>query len=75
MHAGLAKTITGSVLNRPGNKERSFVEIFRYLGHITLWAVEMIRILKNNSGGKVGNILVWKFSFAPIETKIKLIKS
>ena len=42
-----------------------------------LQTVETIRILKNNLGGKiaVGNLLVWKFSFAPIAAKIRLFKS
>ena len=34
-----------------GNEELSFVEEFRYLRHIM--NIEMIRILKNNSGGKI----------------------
>ena len=77
-YAGPAKAITGSVLKSQALK----------WGTSLCWGVslprtyhdcrlEMIRILKNNSGGQiaVGNMLVRKFSFAPIEEKIQLFKS
>ena len=58
-----------------GNEELSFVEEFRYLGHIM--TVEMVRILKKQfrRQNAVGNMLVSKFSFAHIEAKIQLFKS
>ena len=45
---------------RLGNEELSFVEEFHYLGHImTADCVVMIRILKNNSGGKMQLAICW----------------
>ena len=78
MYAGPAKTITGSVLNmrQPGNEELSFVEEFRYLGHI-MTADRRDKDIKKQfrRQNAVCNMLVRKFSFAPIEAKIQLFKS
>ena len=62
MYAGPAKTITGSFLNKSqaGIEELSFVEEFSYLGHImTADCIEIIRILENNSGGKMQLAICW----------------
>ena len=59
-------------------EELSFVEEFRYLGHVVTATVEMIRILENNSGSsqfRKTTMLGRKFSFAPVEAKIQLFKS
>ena len=44
---------------RLGNEELSFVEEFRYLGHIMTAYLEMMRILKNNLGGKLQLAMCW----------------
>ena len=60
-----------------GNLKLSFVEEFRYLGHIMTADCRNARILKKKFRRQnvVGNMLVRKFSFAPIEAKIQLLKS
>ena len=50
------------------NEELSFVEEFRYLGHITADC-------RDDKDIAVGNMMVRKFSFAPIEAKIRFFKS
>ena len=47
---------------RLGNEELSFADEFRYLGHVILQTVEMIRILKNSSGGKMQLGICWSES-------------
>ena len=47
---------------RLGNEELSFVEEFRYLGHVMTATVEMIRMLKNSSGGKMLLVICWSGS-------------
>ena len=79
MYAGPAKTITGSVLNKSQarNGELSFVEEFRSLGHIMTADCRDDKDIKKQfrRQNAVGNMLVRKFSFAPIEAKIQLFKS
>ena len=62
---------------RLGNEELSFVEEFRYLWHITTADCTDDKDIKRQFKRKnaVGNMLVRKLSFAPIEAKIKLFKS
>ena len=62
---------------RLGNEELSFVEEFRYLGHImTTDCRDDEDIKKTIHEAKCScNMLVRKFSFAPIEAKIQLFKS
>ena len=59
------------------NKELSFVEEFRYLGHIMTADCRDDTDIKKTfrRQNAVGNMLVRKFSFAPIEAKIQLFKS
>ena len=62
---------------RLGNEELSFVQEFRYLWHVMTadcWDDKNIKkqFMRQNS---VGNMLVRKFSFAPIDAKIQLLKS
>ena len=47
---------------RLGNEELRFFEEFRYLGLAWLQTVEMIRILKNSSGGKMLLAIYWSKS-------------
>ena len=74
MYAGPGKTITGSFSTRVrlGNAELSFVDEFRHLGHImTADCRDDKDIIKQfRMQNAVGNMLVRKFSFAPIEAKI-----
>ena len=44
---------------RLGNEEFGFVEEFRYLRHVMTADCLMIRILKNNSGGKMHLAICW----------------
>ena len=62
---------------RLGNEELSFVEEFRYLGHIMTADCRDDKDIKKQfrRQNAVGNMLVRKFSFAPIEAKIQLSKS
>ena len=62
---------------RIGNEELSFVEEFRYLGHIMTADCRDDKDIKKQfrRQNAVGNMLVRKFSFAPIEAKIQLFKS
>ena len=62
---------------RLGNEELSFVEEFRYLGHIMTAVSRDDKDIKKQfrRQNAVGNMLVWKYSFAPIEAKIQLFKS
>ena len=62
---------------RLGNEELSFVKEFRYLGHVMTadcWDDKNIKKQFRRQNA-VGNMLVNKFSFAPIEAKIQLFKS
>ena len=54
-----------------GNKELSFVDEFWYLGHIMTADCRDDKDIKNQfrRQNAVGNMLVRKFSFAPIEAK------
>ena len=62
---------------RLGNEELSFVEEFRYLGHIMSADCRDDKDIKKQfrRQNAVGNMLVKKFTFAPIEAKIRLFKS
>ena len=62
---------------RLGNEELSFVEEFRYLGHIMTADCRDDMDIKKQFRRKnaVINMLVRKFSFATIEAKIQLFKS
>ena len=80
MYAGPTKAITGSVLNlrvRLGNEELRFVEEFRYLGHVMTANCQDVNDVRKQfiRQNAVGNMLVIKFSFAPIEANIQLFKS
>ena len=59
---------------RLGNEDLSFVEEFRYLGHIMTADCRDDKDIKKQfkRQNAVGNMLVRKFSFAPIEAKIQL---
>ena len=59
---------------RVGNEELSFVEEFRYLGHVMTADCRYDKDIKTQfrRQNAVGNMLVRKFSFAPIEAKIQL---
>ena len=61
---------------RLGNEELSFVEEFCYLGHIMTADYRDDKDIKKQfrRQNAVGNMLVSKFSFAPIEAKIQLFK-
>ena len=60
-----------------GNEELSFVEEFRYLGHVMTADCRDNKDIKKQfrRQNPVGNMLVRKFSFAPIEAKTRLFKS
>ena len=60
-----------------GNEELSFVKEFRYLGHLMTAHCRDDKDIKKQfrRQNEVGNMLVRKFSFAPIEAKIQLFKS
>ena len=62
---------------RLGNEELRFVEEFRYLGHIMTADCRDDKDIKKQfrRQNAVGNMLVRKLSFAPIEAKIQLFKS
>ena len=62
---------------RLGNEELSFVEEFRYLGHIMTADCRDDKDIKKQfrRQNAVGNMLVRKFSFSPIEAKLQLFKS
>ena len=62
---------------RLGNEELSFVVEFCYLGHIMTADCRDDKDIKKQfrRQNAVGNMLVRKFSFAPIEAKIQLFKS
>ena len=62
---------------RLGNEELGFVEEFRYLGHIMTVDCRDDKDIKKQfrRQNAVGNMLVRKFSFAPIEAKIQPFKS
>ena len=62
---------------RLGNEELSFVEEFRYLGHIMTADCRDDKDIKKQFRRRnaVGNKMVRKFSLVPIETKIQLFKS
>ena len=62
---------------RLGNEELSFVQEFRYLGHVMTADCRDDKDIKKQfqRQNAVGNMLVRKFSFAPIEAKIQLFKS
>ena len=58
---------------RLGNEELSFVEKFRSLGHVMTADSRDDKDIKKHF--RTSNMLVRKFSFAPIEVKIQLFKS
>ena len=62
---------------RLGTEELSFVDEYRYLGHIMTADCREDKDIKKQfrRQNAVGNMLVGKFSFAPIEAKIQLFKS
>ena len=62
---------------RLGNEELRLVEEFRYLGNIMTADCRDDKDIKNQfrRQNAVGNMLVRKFSFAPIEAKIQLFES
>ena len=62
---------------RLGNEEHSFLEEFRYLGHIMNADCRDDKDIKKQYRRKNadGNMLARKLSFAPIEIKIQLFKS
>ena len=62
---------------RLGNEDLSFVEEFRYLGHIMTVDCRDDKDIKKQfrRQNAVRNMLVRKFSFAHIEAKIQLFKS
>ena len=59
------------------NEELSFVQEFCYLGHVMTTDCQDDNDIKKQFMGQnaVGNMIVRKFSFAPIEAKIRLFKS
>ena len=78
MYAGPTKAITGySTRVRLGNDELSFVDEFRYLGHVMTADCRDDKDIKKQlfRQNAVGNMLVRKFSLAPTEAKIRLFKS
>ena len=79
MYDGSTKAIKGAVPTRVrlGNEELRFVEEFRYLGHVTTADCRDEKNIKKKfrPQNAVDNMLVRKFSFAPIEAKIQLFKS
>ena len=60
-----------------GNEELSFVEEFRYLGHVMTAYCRDDKDIKKQSWRQniVGNVLVRKISFVPIQAKIQLFGS
>ena len=62
---------------RLGNEDLSFVEEFRYLGHIITADCRDDKDIKKQfrRQNAVDNMLVKIFSFAPIEANIQLFKS
>ena len=72
MYAGLTKAITGSTRVWLGNEELSFVEQFRYLGHVMTADCRDEKDIKKQfmKQNGVGTMLVRKFSFALIEAKM-----
>ena len=60
-----------------GNEELSSVQEFRYLGHVMTADCRDDNDIKKQFTRQnlVGNMLVRKFSFAPINSKIQLFKS
>ena len=76
MYAGPPKAITRSVFNktrvRLGNWELIFVKELRYLGQVMTADCRDDKDIKKQfmRQNAVGNMLVKKFSFAPIEAKI-----
>ena len=58
-----------------GNEELSFVEEFRYLGHVMTADCRNDKDIKKQlrRQNAVGNMLVRKFSFAPIEAKNPIV--
>ena len=62
---------------RHGNEELSFVQEFRYLGHVITADCRDDKDIKKQfmRQNAVENMLVRKFSFVPIEAKIQLFKS
>ena len=78
MYAGLTKANTGrySTRVRLTNEELSFVDKFSYLGHVMTADCRDDQDIKNRFGTQnaVGNMLVRKVSFAPMETKFQLFK-
>ena len=62
---------------RLGNEELSFVEEFRYLEHVMTADCRYDKDIKKQFRGQnaVGNMLVRKFLFAPMEAKFQLFKS
>ena len=62
---------------RLGNEELSFVEEFRYQGYIMTADCRDDKDIKKQFRRQhvVGDMLVRKFSFAPIEAKIQFLKS
>ena len=54
--------------------ELRFVEEFRYIGHV-MTADCRNKDIKKQFGNTVGKMLVRKFSFAPMESKIQFFKS
>ena len=79
MYAGPTKVITGSVLTRVrlGNEELRFAKEFRYLGYVMTADCQDDKDIKKQfrRQNTVGNMLVRKFSFAPMDSKIRLFKS
>ena len=60
---------------RLGDEEISYVDEFRYLGHVMTAECRDKDIKKKvRRQNAVGNMLVRKFSFAPMEAKIQLFK-
>ena len=62
---------------RLGNEELSFVDEFRYLGHVTTAHCRDDKDIGKQFRRQtaVGSMLVRKHSFAPMEAKIQLFKS
>ena len=79
MYAGPAKQSQGRYSKRVrlGNEELRFVEEFRYLGHIMTADCRDNKDIKKQfrKQNAVGNMLLRKFLFAPIEARIQLFKS
>ena len=78
MYAGSTKANTGrySTRVRLTNEELSFVDKFSYLGHVMTADCRDDQDIKNRfrKQNAVGNMLVRKVSFAPMETKFQLFK-